>query len=197
MNFKGGGQSLGSSKLAAGQVCLLHLSTGDLLQHVPWGSLKCRRNLPIQGKGKLMEIKTSTMLNIVLVGGLLAGANEAHACCPGGIHHAPPAPTVGLGESLPNARNLSLDPALSIYEFQRDGVAYLQINDLTGNVRAVVGNVSGALWVLPMGADVSRVSLPTKQSEAKDALLVGQTSAFTVRVIPDSRGNKWEIMAAD
>ncbi|WP_045739491.1 hypothetical protein [Xanthomonas sp. MUS 060] len=143
-----------------------------------------------------MEIKTSTMWNIVLAGGLLAGANDAYACCPGGIHHVPPAPTVGLGESLPNARNLSLDPAWSIYEFQRDGVAYLQVNDLTGHVRAVVGNVSGVLWVLPMGADVSRVSLPAKGSEAKGAL-VYQTSAFIVRVTPGRRGNSWEITAAD
>ncbi|WP_045758350.1 hypothetical protein [Xanthomonas albilineans] len=144
-----------------------------------------------------MEIKTSTMLNIVLAGGLLAGANVAHACCPDGGHRAPGPTTVGLGESLPNTRNLSLDPAWRIYEFQRDGVTYLQINDLTGKVRAAVGNVSGALWVLPMGADVSRVSLPTKGSEAKGTLLVGQTSTFIVRVIPGSRSNKWEITAAD
>ncbi|WP_045771178.1 hypothetical protein [Xanthomonas albilineans] len=144
-----------------------------------------------------MEIKTSTMLNIVLAGGLLAGANVAHACCPGGTHRVPPAPTVGLGESLPNARNLSLDPEWRIYEFQRDGLVYLQVNDFKGNVRAVVGNVSGVLWVLPMGADVSRVSLPTKGSETKGALPVYQTSAFIVRVIPGSHGNKWEITAAD
>ncbi|WP_307753626.1 hypothetical protein [Xanthomonas albilineans] len=144
-----------------------------------------------------MEIKTNTMLNIVLAGGLLVGANAAQACCPGGIHHAPPAPTVGLGESLPNAQNLSLDPQWRIYEIQRDGVDYLQINDLTGKVRAAVGNVSGVLWVLPMGADVSRVSLPTKGSETKGALPVYQTSAFIVRLIPGSHGNKWEITAAD
>ncbi len=102
----------------------------------------------------------------------------------------------GLGESAPTSLNLSLDPAWRIYEFKRDGVSYLQINDLTGTVRAAVGNISGTLWVLPMGADVSRVALPVKGNDPRGTL-VYQTSAFIVRVIPGRQGNKWEITAAD
>nr|WP_308005914.1 hypothetical protein [Xanthomonas albilineans] len=142
-----------------------------------------------------MEINTNAMLNIVLAGGLLAGANVAQACCPDSGHHTPSA-TTGLGESAPKALDLSLDPSWHIYEFKRDGVSYLQISDLTGTVRAAVGNISGTLWVLPMGVDVSRVSLPAKGSDPRGTV-VYQTSAFIVRVIPDRQGKKWEITAAD
>ncbi|WP_045758637.1 hypothetical protein [Xanthomonas albilineans] len=142
-----------------------------------------------------MEIKTSTMLNIVLAAGLLTGANVAHACCPDSGHHTPSVAT-GLGESAPKAPDLSLDPSWHIYEFKRDGVSYLQISDLTGTVRAAVGNISGMLWVLPMGVDVSRVSLPAKGS-APRGMVVYQTSTFIVRAIPGRQVNKWEITAAD
>ncbi|WP_045758049.1 hypothetical protein [Xanthomonas albilineans] len=145
-----------------------------------------------------MKIKTSTMLNIVLAGGLLAVAISAQACCPDTGHGAPKPPTMatGLGESAPKAPDLSLDPSWHIYEFQRDGVRYLQISDLTGTVRAAVGNISGMLWVLPMGVDVSRVSLPAKGSDPRWAV-VYQASTFIVRVIPGRHVNKWEITAAD
>ncbi len=102
----------------------------------------------------------------------------------------------GLGESTPKAPDRSLNPLWHIYEFKRDGVSYLQINDLTGTVRAAVGNISGTLWVLPMGVDVSRVSLPVKGSDPSGTV-VYQTSVFIVRVIPGRQVNKWEITAAD
>lgn len=57
----------------------------------------------------------------------------------------------GLGESNPKAANLTMDPSLAIYELHRDGVTYLQINDVTGVVHAVVARVDNALWTLPMG----------------------------------------------
>ncbi len=102
----------------------------------------------------------------------------------------------GLGESTPKAPDLSLDPSWHIYEFQRDGFSYLQVSDLTGTVRAAVGNINGMLWVLPMGVDVSRVSLPAKGSVPRGTV-VYQASTFMVRVIPGRQVNKWEITAAD
>ncbi|WP_052690136.1 hypothetical protein [Xanthomonas albilineans] len=145
-----------------------------------------------------MEIKTSTMLSIALLGGFQAVAISAQACCPDPTHGAPNASMMatGLGESTPKAPDRSLNPLWHIYEFKRDGVSYLQINDLTGTVRAAVGNISGTLWVLPMGVDVSRVSLPVKGSDPSGTV-VYQTSVFIVRVIPGRQVNKWEITAAD
>ncbi|WP_307734430.1 hypothetical protein [Xanthomonas albilineans] len=140
-------------------------------------------------------MKTITMLSIALAGVLQTVAISAQACCPDPGHHTPSV-TAGLGESAPKAPNLALDPAWRIYEFKRDGVSYLQINDLTGTVRAAVGNISGTLWVLPMGVDVSHVSLPAKGADPRGTV-VYQTSTFIVRVIPGPQGNKWEITAAD
>ncbi len=139
--------------------------------------------------------KTGALVHITLAGVLLAGASVAHACCPDGGHGSPAA-AAGLGESLPKARNLALDPAWRIYEFERDGVTYLQINDVPGTVRAAVGRINDTVWVLPMGADVTRVTLPAKAASAKGAV-VYQTSSFVVRVVPGSIGNAWEIRAAD
>ncbi|WP_369944166.1 hypothetical protein [Xanthomonas medicagonis] len=143
-----------------------------------------------------MEMKkTGVLARIALAGVLLAGAGAAQACCPDGGHGAPAA-GAGLGESLPKARNLALDPAWRIYEFQRDGVTYLQINDVAGKVRAAVGRINDTLWVLPMGADVARVSLPATTAGSAGTV-VYQTSGFVVRVVPGSAGNAWDIRAAD
>lgn len=139
--------------------------------------------------------KTGVLVRIALAGMLLAGAGAAQACCPDGGHGAPAA-SAGLGESLPKARNLASDPAWRIYEFQRDGVTYLQINDVAGKVRAAVGRINDTLWVLPMGADVARVRLPAKAASAPGTV-VYQTSGFVVRVVPGSGGNAWDIRPAD
>lgn len=76
---------------------------------------------------------------------LLAGAHAAQACCLDGGHGAPAAAAAGLSEALPKARNLALDPAWRIYEFSRDGVTCLQINDATDTVRAAVVRVNDTL----------------------------------------------------
>lgn len=139
--------------------------------------------------------KTGALAHIVLAGVLLASAGAAQACCPDG-GHGTPAVGAGLGESLPKARNLALDPAWRIYEFQRDGVTYLQINDVAGTVRAAVGRINDTLWVLPMGADVARVTLAPKAASTQGSM-VYQTSGFVVRVVPGSGSNAWEVSAAD
>lgn len=70
------------------------------------------------------------------------------------------APSRGLGESFPAADNLAADPAWKVYEFQRDGVRYVQINDSAGTVRAAAGRIGGTAWVMPIGADADRVAVP-------------------------------------
>ncbi len=144
-----------------------------------------------------MEIKAKTLIKFTgaMAGVLLAGANVAQACCPDDGHGAPAAVT-GLGESAPEAANLALDPAWRIYEFERDGVTYLQINDLTGTVRAGVGQIKETLWVLPMGKDVARVALPAKNASAQGTV-VYRTSRFTVRVVPNTVGDAWIVTATN
>ncbi|GAE49178.1 hypothetical protein XPR_1811 [Xanthomonas arboricola pv. pruni MAFF 301420] len=112
---------------------------------------------------------------------------------------------MGLGERSPAAANLTLDPAWSIYEFQRDGVTYLQINDVAGGVRAVVARVDNALWVLPMGKDADRVTIPaantiwanssaTSATElGPNAQMVYQTAHFTVHVERKANVERWNV----
>ncbi|MFC6841913.1 hypothetical protein [Xanthomonas theicola] len=142
-----------------------------------------------------MEIKAKTRLTFagMTAGALLAGVNVAQACCPDGGHGAAVAVT-GLGERAPKAENLALDPTWRIYEFERDGVTYLQINDLTGTVRAGVGQIKDTLWVLPMGKDVARVVLPAKNAGLHGTVAY-RTSRFTVRAVPNTAGDAWVVTA--
>lgn len=79
--------------------------------------------------------------------------------CPGDGHWNPAA-SRGLGESFPAAVDLAADAAWQVYEFQRDGVRYVQINDSAGIVRAAAGRIGGTAWVMPIGTDADRVAVP-------------------------------------
>lgn len=72
---------------------------------------------------------------------------------------ASPAQT-GLGQSWPNARDVSASPHWHVYVFERGGVRYIQVNDLQGNVHAAVANAGGELLALPVGSDAQSVSTP-------------------------------------
>jgi hypothetical protein len=60
-------------------------------------------------------------------------------------------PTKGLGQSWPNAPDVSASPQFHVYVFSREGVRYVQVNDLNGNVLAAVGSAGGEIIVLPIG----------------------------------------------
>ncbi|WAH62662.1 hypothetical protein [Xanthomonas hortorum] len=151
-----------------------------------------------------MKMKANALKTILVLTGLLvwSQASAQNTCCPsGGVG----VQAIGLGDSNPNAKNMALDPAWSIYEFQRDGVTYLQINDTAGIVRAVVARVDNALWVLPMGKDVNRVSVPASNSiwtsaaaaastaTSSRARMVYRTGNFTVHVEPQANGEHWRV----
>ncbi|WP_205391675.1 hypothetical protein [Xanthomonas hydrangeae] len=140
-----------------------------------------------------------------LIAGIFSSGAAMAQCCPsGGIGaHA----MTGLGDSTPKAANLAIDPSLAIYELHRDGVTYLQINDVTGVVRAVVARVDNALWTLPMGKDVERVVLPSANKisastrsndpatpdaiQRDQARLVYKTKNFTVLARREATGDRW------
>lgn len=72
------------------------------------------------------------------------------------------APTTGLGQSWPNAADVSSSPRYHVYVFERLGVRYVQINDLNGNVRGAFGNAGGDIFGLPIGIDATRFSTPSE-----------------------------------
>jgi hypothetical protein len=114
----------------------------------------------------------------------------AFACCPNDGNGQPKA-KAGLGESAPAAQDASLDAAWQIYAFERDGVNYIQVNDRNGVVRAAVAKVDSTAWIVPMGADVDRVTIGAGSA----GTVVYRSADFIVRVAADIRGPIWWIEA--
>jgi len=123
---------------------------------------------------------------------LLTGS--AAACCPDIGHIIGPAST-GLGSSYPQARNLSLSDTTRVYVFQREGVSYLQVNDLSGQARTAIGWVANTRWVMPIGVDADRTTiLPVGSPVPADTLLVYEADDVTVRLQKAPGGDLWLIV---
>jgi hypothetical protein len=63
-----------------------------------------------------------------------------------------------LGQSWPNAIDVSASPHYHVYVFRKDGIRYFQVNDLNGNVRAAVAVARGVVLNLPIGLDAAQVT---------------------------------------
>ena len=103
-------------------------------------------------------------------------------CCPG-VDHGLEQQSIGLGQSFPPGPNLSLDPAWRVYGFKRDGVEYVQVNDLAGRVQLVIGSVGGHYWTLPAGEESNDVVLPPEKLQLSIPAAhstVYQTPAFSL-----------------
>lgn len=100
-------------------------------------------------------------LSLALVGmGLFSVAGSAFgACCLGEPHGGPKALT-GVGQPTLQSNDVSESAAWKAYELERDGIQYLQVNDLDGNVHVIVGNIGETFWTLPAGGTTDLVSLP-------------------------------------
>ncbi|MCI2263360.1 hypothetical protein [Xanthomonas indica] len=134
--------------------------------------------------------KLATLSGIVLCSALVSNA-YAQSCCPGGGVGTPIA-IRGLGESAPAATNLSSNPSARIYQFERNGVTYLQINDTTGQVRGAIGRVGDTAWVTPMGKDVDRVST-VDTFDSSRGTVVYDARYFTVQLASGANGDVWTV----
>lgn len=118
---------------------------------------------------KVTGKRKATRLHIMLLASfLLALPAVSWACCPSDGQTSPKAAT-GLGDANPPSTDLAIDPLWEVYEFERDGIRYLQINDAGGGVRAAVGRIADTFWTMPIGSDADRV---TVQSATKPAGVV-------------------------
>lgn len=100
-------------------------------------------------------------------------------------------PSTGLGQSWPNAADVSRSPHFHVYVFERMGVRYVQVNDLNGNVRAAFGNAGGDIFGLPIGLDANRLATPSEPStEPSDAAgeTVYQDDSTSVQASPQADG---------
>lgn len=77
----------------------------------------------------------------------------------------------GLGQAWPNARDLSSSTHWHVYAFVNDGVKYIQVNDLNGNIRGAFATANGQFLVLPMGSDARRISTPQKPASLSSTVV--------------------------
>ncbi|MHA6203650.1 hypothetical protein ACXU4B_04395 [Dyella soli] len=100
-------------------------------------------------------------------------------------------PSTGLGQAWPSATDVSASPRWHVYVFQRDGIRYIQINDLGGTVRAAFATSGGAFLVLPVGVDATRLATPQQPQPAPASTtgdVVYQDAAVKVLVAPQADG---------
>lgn len=86
-------------------------------------------------------------------------------------------PATGLGQAWPNATDVSASPNWHVYVFVLNGIKYVQVNDLNGNVIGAIGTAGGRFITLPIGQS-QHVSTP--QQRAAHAPAEGSTNATTI-----------------
>ncbi len=67
----------------------------------------------------------------------------------------PPSPekiVQGLGERFPAAKDISKSPDFHVYKFRKDGITYIQVNRLDGQVVAAIAGAEGHYSALPIGS---------------------------------------------
>jgi hypothetical protein len=133
----------------------------------------------------------------VLLCALVASPLASAGCgCPSDGHGKGKFSGSGLGESFPMSADLAADPAWQVYEFERDGIRYVQVNDKAGRVRAAVGRIDGTFWVLPIGSDADRVSVGAQPQVAGKGLAAGRGVKPVLRSVGKSiyRSNDLEVV---
>ena len=94
-----------------------------------------------------------------------------------------------LGKAWPNAQDVSRNPRWHVYVFERDGVRYIQINDLRGHVHGAFATIDGAFLVLPMGsADMKTTSFGSSATSPAGETIYSDTTVV-VRVAPQANGH--------
>lgn len=131
---------------------------------------------------KRISLSITLFLGLVLAGQALAGQGD-------------------LGSRWPNAADVSASPYFHVYVFQKAGVKYIQVNDLSGTVRQAIASSGNQLMVLPMGVDAARVTTAQQQvptaTTSTQPVVVYQDANTSVVVAPDGAGNlNWKAVTA-
>lgn len=96
-------------------------------------------------------------------------------------------PATGLGQSWPNAADVSTNPNWHVYVFVLNGIKYVQINDLNGTVHAAVATAAGTVVVLPIGIDSQDVRTSHSRTSSV-AQMVYNDGATVITASPQSNG---------
>ncbi|MFZ5638563.1 MAG: hypothetical protein ACOY82_18445 [Pseudomonadota bacterium] len=143
-----------------------------------------------------MHIFRAPVLTAALfIASLLFGADAFAQCCPGG--GGAPKAASGLGESAPPATDLAVDPEWQVYEFERGGIRYVQINDSAGKVRAAVGRIDDVFWVMPIGGDADRVTVDAESVSSGPGKVLYRTAEVEVILHRTVSGDYWDVRRPD
>lgn len=94
----------------------------------------------------------------------------------------------GLGQSWPNAPDLSVSPRFHAYSFFKSGVHYVQVNDINGTVRGAIGYVDGQVLELPIGVDAVRWTIANDGPRPAGREAVYQDDAMSIHAAPQPDG---------
>lgn len=111
-----------------------------------------------------------------------------------GVAFAGNPPSTGLGQAWPNATDVSSNPHWHVYVFQLNGIKYVQVNDLNGNVLGAIGTAGGQFITLPIGESAQHVSTSPQTASsstlAKSAgTVVYQDGATVITATPQADGS--------
>ncbi len=134
-----------------------------------------------------------TVLSIALFAASLVMSPQVLAqCCPNTGGGAPKAAS-GLGQASPPATDLAVDPEWQVYEFERGGIRYTQVNDSSGKVRAAVGRINDVFWVMPIGGDADRVSVDALPVTSTQRKVLYRAEDVEVVLHRTASGDYWEV----
>lgn len=102
-----------------------------------------------------------------------------------------PKAAIGLGQSRPDTVDLTADPAWQVYEFKREGIRYLQVNDAANTARVAIGQIGTTAWVLPIGRDADRVSVQMSTQLPAASHVVYRDDEVEVVVYRQSDQDRW------
>ncbi|MDY7815156.1 hypothetical protein U0F71_05410 [Burkholderia pseudomallei] len=99
----------------------------------------------------------------------------------------------GLGQSWPNAPDVSANSNWHVYVFELKGIRFIQVNDINGNVLGAVGTANGQFITLPMGVFAQYVTTPRQSgtltpNNLYSASLVYQDMSVLITARPMSNG---------
>lgn len=95
----------------------------------------------------------------------------------------------GLGQSWPNAPDVSSSPRYHVYVFEKDGIRFVQVNESNGTVRGAFAVAGGQFLRLPIGVDSGHSAAPQQLPAAPaQGETVYQDDAVKVQAAPQSNG---------
>lgn len=106
-------------------------------------------------------------------------------------------PSTGLGQSWPNATDVSASPHWHVYVFVKDGVRYVQVNDTNGGVRSAIATAGSQVLVLPIGSDAQdTVTTPATTSSAETVYSDDEVTIQAATVSTTTGATQFTVSAA-